>query len=145
MIPPMERAVVERLESAAAAIFRDTPVLFAYLFGSFAAGTARAGSDVDVAVYLGPDAPAEMLEGSLDLSGELSRASGIGDIDVTILNRAPLPLRGRVVRERRVLYSRDEPTRVRYESLTLREFFDFELHARPLDLELLRATAEGRR
>lgn len=141
----MERSVVERLESTAAAVFRDTPVLFAYLFGSVAAGTARAGSDVDVAAYLGPDAPAEMLEGSLDLARELSRASGIGDIDVTILNRAPLPLRGRVVRERRVLYSRDEPARVRYESLTLREFFDFELHARPLDLELLRATAEGRR
>ena len=136
---------MERLESAAAAVFRDTPVLFAYLFGSFAAGTARAGSDVDVAVYLEPEAIHQALEVSLSVAGALSRASGIGDIDVTVLNQVPLPLRGRVVRERLVIYSRDEPARVRFESLTLREFFDFQLHALPLDLELLRATAEGRR
>jgi len=44
-----------------------------------------------------------------------------------------------------VLFSRDEPFRVRFESRVLREFLDFQIHAAPMDLELLRATAEGRR
>jgi predicted nucleotidyltransferase len=141
---PMERSVVERLREAARQVFPGTPVIFAYVFGSVATGRAREGSDVDVAVYLGPGA-GDALERALRLAGELSRASGLGGIDLTVLNDAPLPLKGRVVRERLVLYSRDEPARVRFESLTLREFFDFQLHALRLDLELLRRTAEGRR
>jgi predicted nucleotidyltransferase len=36
------------------AIFEDTPVLVAYLFGSHAAGRASSASDRDVAVLLAP-------------------------------------------------------------------------------------------
>jgi uncharacterized protein len=68
----------------------------------------------------------------------------VGDVEIVVLNEAPLPLAGRILRNRTVLYSRDEPARVRYESLTLRMFFDFEIHARPLAEELLKGIAEGR-
>lgn len=137
---------MEQLREAAVRSFRDTPVLFAYLFGSVAVGRARLGSDVDVAVYLEPPFPPDRaLDASLDLARRLSAASRVGGIEVTVLNQAPLPLRGRVVRERVVLYSRDEPARVRFESATLEEFFDFEVHARPLDEKFLRDVAEGRR
>lgn len=141
----MDGSVVERLREAAGEVFPGTSVVFAYLFGSHATGSARSGSDVDIAVYLEPEPTEEASEASLRLAGELSTASGLGDLDVTLLNGAPLPLLGRVVRERLVLYSRDEPARVRFESVTLREFFDFQIHALPLDLGFLRDVAEGRR
>ena len=121
-------------------------MVLAYLFGSVATGRAREGSDVDVAVVLEPSLPPERyLELSLELARRLSTASGVGGIEVVVLNDAPLPLRGRAVSERVVLLSRDEPFRVRFESRVLREFLDFQIHAAPMDLELLRATAEGRR
>ncbi len=142
----MDPLTLDRLRDAAARIIEGTPVLFAYLFGSAATGRDRPGSDVDVAVYLDPTVSRDgYLDISLDLAGRLSSASGVERIDVLVLNDAPLPIRGRAVRERMVLCSRDEPARVRFESLTLREFFDFEIHARPLDEKFLRDTAEGRR
>jgi predicted nucleotidyltransferase len=138
--------ILDRLRGAASSSFEGTPVSFAYLFGSVAEGKAGPASDVDVAVYLDPDAPSERrLELSLEVAGRLSEASGAGGIDVLVLNDAPLPIKGRVVRQRIVLFSRDEPARVAFESLTLREFFDFQIHAVPMDDRMLREIAEGRR
>jgi predicted nucleotidyltransferase len=138
--------LVERLREAAGRELEESPVLVAYLFGSAATGRTHAGSDVDVAIVLEPSVPAgRYLDRSLDVARRLSAASGVGRIEVLVLNDAPLPLRGRAVRERVVLFSRDEPFRVRFEGKVLKEFFDFQIHALPLDLELLRETAEGRR
>ena len=138
--------LVARLREAACRELERSPVRLAYLFGSVATGRARGGSDVDVAVVLEPSLPAERyVELSLELARRLSAASGVGGIEVVVLNDAPLPLLGRAVRERIVLFSRDEPFRVRFEGKVLKEFFDFQIHAAPMDRELLRATAEGRR
>lgn len=69
----------------------------------------------------------------------------MADLDVVLLDDAPLPLRGRVIHDRRVICSRDEPLRVAYESRTAREFTDFQIHAAALDRELLARHAEDRR
>lgn len=83
---------------------------------------------------------------SLRLARKLEHAAGVGPVGAfVVLNEAPLPLAGRVVNEGMLLYSRDEPRRCRYESLTFRMFTNFDLWARCLDLELIRAHAEGRR
>jgi hypothetical protein len=42
-----------------------------------------------------------------------------------VLNRAPTSLAGRILRNRRVLVDKDPFRRHAYESLTLRQFFDF--------------------
>jgi len=138
--------VVERLREGARSELAESPVVVAYLFGSVATGRSRPGSDVDVAVVLEPSVPPErFLELSLELARRLATASGVGGIEVVVLNGAPLPLAGRALSERVVLYSRDEPSRVRFEGKVLKEFLDFQIHAAPLDRDLLRATAEGRR
>lgn len=64
---------------------------------------------------------------------------------VVVLNDAPLPLSGRIRRQRQIIYSRDEPARVGYESRIARLFNDFEFHAAERDRVRLRAIAEGRR
>ena len=90
---------LDRLRGAAPGSLEGTPVLFAYLYGSLAEGRAGHASDVDVAVYLSPDVPSERyLDLSLQLAGTLSDASGVGGVEVLVLNEAPLPIRGRVVR-----------------------------------------------
>lgn len=142
----MRTTVVQALQAGAADALSATPVVFAYLFGSHATGRAGPRSDVDVACYVDP-APTgqQALELRLDLAGRLERACGVAGVEVVLLPEAPLALAGRILRERVVIHSRDEPRRVRYESLTFRMFCDFDVHARRLDRQLLRATAEGRR
>lgn len=139
--------VVSRLRDAAIVVFADQPVLFAYLFGSHARGSADRYSDVDVAAYFDYTIePEAHLAASLRLAGALERETGVGPVPgLVVLNEAPLPLAGRVVREGKLIYSVDEPRRVRYESRIFREFTDFDLQARKLDEDLLRAHAEGRR
>ncbi len=147
MLPPttagVDEELVERLRAAAAVVLPEEPVLVAYLFGSRARGTARAGSDVDVAVRLA-DAD-DRLGVQLRLTRLLAHRSGVPDLDLVVLDGAPLPLRGRVVQEGRVLYSADEPARIEYESRTAREFFDFSPFIAPLDRELLAQHARGER
>ncbi|MBA2575144.1 MAG: nucleotidyltransferase domain-containing protein [Euzebyaceae bacterium] len=140
-------ATADRLRAGARAAFPDTPVRFAYLFGSQATGTARPASDVDVAVMLDDDVEErEYLGLSLRLAGALEWAAGTGPVEaVVILNEAPLPLAGRVRRHGIVIYSADEPARVRYESRIARLFHDFQIHAGPRDRRRLRAIAAGRR
>ncbi len=82
---------------------------------------------------------------ALRCADALTVASGVPRIEVTVLNRAPLRLVGRVLRQRVVLFSRDEPAHVAYESRMGRMADDVEVWAAPLDLELLAAIAEGRR
>jgi predicted nucleotidyltransferase len=137
--------VVEALRGAAGEVFADQPVVFAYLFGSHARGTARPNSDIDVAVHVDDGvADATYLELSLTLAGKLASRAGVGPIDgVVVLNGAPLRLVGRVLSERRVIYSRDEGARVCYEVRMRALALDFEPRASALDRQLLARMAAG--
>jgi len=138
--------VIGRLRAAAAEVFAEEGVQFAYLFGSHARGQAGPTSDVDVAVHFSPDiAPLEYLERSLRLAGRLAYVSGLGPINgLVVLNEAPLRLTGRVLRDRVVLHGQHEPARVEFEMWMGKLAMDFEIHAAPLDRALLAAMAEGR-
>jgi predicted nucleotidyltransferase len=98
-------------------------ITFAYLFGGLARGERRPLSDVDIAVYLRHTEG--LAEGKLDLIGLISDALGSDEFDLVILNRAPVGLAGRILRDRRILVDREPTLRHLYESRILREFFDF--------------------
>ena len=140
------RGVFDELKKAAGRHLPETPVVFAYLFGSRASGRAHRFSDVDVAVLLDESVTQhDYLNRSLELAGLLSEGADVGNVEVLVLNEAPLSLVGRVIQQRRVLYSCDEPARVRFESLNLRQFLDFELMMKGLDRKFLADIASGRR
>ena len=121
-------------------VFAAHGVAVAYLFGSRAEGTARPASDHDVAVlFTGPE-PA--LDATVRLSAALSAVLGT-DVD---LDRAELELRGHVAERGRLLYSADEPRRVRFEVDSRLRWIEF----RPVVAETTRAflrrvAAEGLR
>lgn len=114
----MEKQTRAEVEAALA----EAGVRFAYLFGSRAAGTQTDDSDADIAAM--PGHRLGLLEAEA-LAARLSAALGVPDVDLTWLDRALLELRGRVVQEGRLLYSRDEPARVGFEVRTRSEYFDF--------------------
>lgn len=98
-------------------------VRFAYLFGSLAKGTALPFSDVDIAVHV--DEIADVATMRLDLCERLVDCLGTDRIDVVVLNTAPLTLKARVLRFNRILVDRNPSERHAFESLVLREYYDF--------------------
>lgn len=69
--------------------------------------------------------PKNRLDLELQMEEEIAHICGIGNIDVRVMNNAPLMLRGEVVTNGILLYSRDELFRVDYETSTRSEYFDF--------------------
>jgi predicted nucleotidyltransferase len=74
--PDVRDALVDRLESS--------PVELALLFGSYAAGRATAGSDVDVAVEY-EEGVADVMDAHLALVADLTRILGRDDVDIVRL------------------------------------------------------------
>lgn len=106
-----------------AALGAEADVVFAYLFGSRATGTAGPRSDVDIAVYVRDGV--DPFETGLRLTGVVERALGTDAVDLVVLNAAPLSLSGRILTTRRVLVDNHPHQRHLYESLTARQFVDF--------------------
>lgn len=139
--------VVDRLHEVVPEVLHVAPVLVAYLYGSYARDEARADSDVDIAVLL--DRTEAHPEHDLDLvdrlAGRLERRVGAPVDPFLVLDTAPLRLVGRVLRDGVVLYSRDEPRRVAFETRMGPQALDYELKAAALDRRLLQDFASGRR
>jgi predicted nucleotidyltransferase len=106
---------------------RDAPaeVVAVYFFGSFARGTSRTQSDIDVAVLLrepGTQGPSATTEALLDrLEGTARRT-----VDLVVLNGAAPDLTHRVLRDGVLLLDRDRPQRLRFEVQARNEYFDLE-------------------
>lgn len=113
-------------------------IVTAYLFGSVARGEAGAASDVDVAVLTGAGPPPGLAGLYLRLQGELERRLGV-PVQVTVLDRAPVDLIHRVLRDGRLLLDRNPSRRIAFEVKARREFFDLQ----PILRRYRRMPAEG--
>lgn len=94
---------------------------FAYLYGSAVTGRRHGLSDIDVAAYVDRTALAEHDDepgGELRywalLFDEVQQALPGEDIDLVLLHRAPPLLADRILRDGRLLFSRDESVRLRW-------------------------------
>ena len=120
---PLPHDVGQRVATITGALDPFPDVVFAYLFGSYASRRPGPLSDVDVAVYI--EEGADLGSRRLEIIGALTRHLGTDEVDVVVLNTAPIALAGRVLSGRRVIVDRRPFVRHRYESLTNREFLDF--------------------
>jgi uncharacterized protein len=102
----------EQIQRGVVDALRDAGAVFAFLHGSTARGTARAGSDIDVAAWWASDAPPAF---------EVLLPPGV---DLLVLNAAPLELAGRVAVEGVLLFDDDPPSRVRWVAQTRKIYFD---------------------
>jgi predicted nucleotidyltransferase len=117
--------VTELTAHVEAAIAPLDDVAAVYLFGSVAAGTDTAASDIDLGVLYGVTPAARLDAGPLDLEGDLERRLG-RPVQLVVLNGAPADLRIRVLRAQRLLVDRNRSARIRFEVATRNEFFDLE-------------------
>ena len=116
----------------------------AYAFGSLVRAEGGPLSDLDLAVLFDDDVSASRrLDLAAALAEEAERRAG-RRVDILILNEAPPALRYRVVCDGRLLYARDERSRVAFEARALDEFLDFQPVLARYDQLLLARAREGR-
>lgn len=96
-----------------------------YLFGSFARGNPRRGSDVDIAVFT-KDIPSTRRRSRTraEFAAAASKTLGTDKVDVVILNQAPVVLRHEVFRDGKVLFVRDRGALSRFRVRSSREYLD---------------------
>lgn len=121
----MDQAAVERRATDA---LRQAGARFAYVHGSRGHGTPRPESDLDVAAWWGDDAPA---------AWEVVLAP---EVDLLVLDGAPLELAGRVALRGRLLFDDDPPARVRWQAQTRLIYLD----EQPRQNELSQIFRKGR-
>lgn len=98
-------------------------VVFAYLFGSLTKGKVNPLSDIDIALYLKKGTNFTRVK--MVILKKLIDIFATEEIDLIILNIAPLTLRARIVENKKILVDKDPFLRHSFESLVLREYFDF--------------------
>ncbi|MEP9412400.1 MAG: nucleotidyltransferase domain-containing protein [Candidatus Brocadia sp.] len=98
-------------------------VVFAYHFGSLARGRVSPLSDVDIAIYMVEGV--EIAMEKLEMLGKLNELLKTDEVDLVILNTAPLPLAARVIKNKIILVDKIPFKRHAFESLIIREYFDF--------------------
>ncbi|HEX3830004.1 MAG TPA: nucleotidyltransferase domain-containing protein [Sporichthyaceae bacterium] len=100
------------LRGQVADVLRSAGACFALIFGSRVRGTARPDSDLDVAAWWPSDAPQ-----GFDVLLPTQ-------VDLLVLNHAPLELAGPIARDGLLLFEDDPPARVRWVATTRKIYFD---------------------
>lgn len=109
------------LERLRALLQEDDNVLFAFLFGSHADGTARKESDLDIAVfYRQPPQGAEKIA-AID---SLSRAAG-RDVHLAVLNEASALLRHQVMKNGFSVIIKDREAYCRFREQTMTNYDEY--------------------
>ena len=97
----------------------DKDISLTYLFGSFASEKERKLSDVDIAVLLKEGI--EPLEKQLNLLSEITFILKTDEVDLVILNRAPISLQYTIISEGKLLVNREDKLRRDYDMLSIAE------------------------
>lgn len=100
-------------------------VMCVYLFGSAAAGRQRPGSDVDIAVLLSSEVPAQdYTDRALCFMDDLSRRLN-RNVDIVILNKAHAFLKYQIFKSGRKIYEHSSRDSHDFEVRSLVEYLDF--------------------
>jgi predicted nucleotidyltransferase len=107
-------------------ILSGQPVTLAYFYGSARTGSMSPQSDIDIGLVVSESlTPADSLNLILRLKLALEERSGLSNVDIRIINDAPLVFRGRVVTDGVLIYSTNETQRVQFETSTRLQYFDY--------------------
>ena len=115
---------VEPLERVRRVLDTDPRIAYAVAFGSFPAGRAHAGSDLDIAIGVITGCRLDVLAlGALTV--QLEAAAG-GAVDLVLLDEAAPGLAYRVFRDGHVLVTRDAGALAQRRARAILEYLDFQ-------------------
>ncbi len=103
-------------------------ILFAILFGSIAKGKSNKMSDIDIAVMVEPNFNKPFPFGyQAELTTDLIGVLGRNDVDVIILNEAPIVLKHEVLRYGKFIFVKDEHARIKFQVDTINQYEDYKV------------------
>ena len=114
-------AIVETVQRV---IARHPNVVLAYLFGSQVEGNVGPLSDIDIALLLDKADEADPIFGELR-SGIASAVGREQEVDVVVLNRAPVELAYAVIAQGALVHEPDAYSRVEYEAKIMSLYCDY--------------------
>jgi len=132
LCPEDQQRIAQRVCSS---LVSSADIVFAYIYGSFARGEAV--RDLDVALYT--------TEGkdflfAIDIAALLRRDTGF-EVDVTVMNHAPVALQFAILRDGLLLFSKDEALRMALIERVSRQYREY-THFRDLFLGVAGARSE---
>jgi predicted nucleotidyltransferase len=102
---------------------KKSEISFAFTHGSFVKeGHFR---DIDIAIFL-DQIPESLIDYELSLETELMSAVGTYQVDVRVLNMAPLSFKYNVIKNGAILLVKDDNKRTDFQEVVLSLYFDFE-------------------
>jgi predicted nucleotidyltransferase len=108
---------IKEIDNIIEPLRKNRDVLTIYLFGSYARGREKPFSDIDICVIADKHANKDEI---------LSHSSK--KIDISVFHDLPLGMRFRVIKEGKLLFSRDELKLHRIIVATIRSYLDFKPH-----------------
>ena len=94
-------------------------VVFAYIFGSYIKDGSRP-RDLDLAVYLKQPGKFSFA----DFIFSVSQVAGMDNVDVIVLNDASILLQFEIIQTGKLVFSRDERERIKYETKISSLYYD---------------------
>lgn len=105
-------------------IGKHREIAFAYLYGSLAKGEERKGSDVDIGVFLEKGFKKDVFyEARLAL--EIEREAKLKNVEVVVLNDRSLRFLNQILRYGKLIISKNEKERIRFEAFVTKSYIDF--------------------
>jgi len=112
----IEKKIIDRL-------VKKSEISFAFVHGSFVKeGYFR---DIDIAIFL-DQIPESLLDYEISLETELMNEVGSYQVDVRVLNTAPLSFKYNVIKSGSLLLVKDDNKRTDFQEAVLSHYFDFE-------------------
>ncbi len=102
---------------------KKSEISFAFTHGSFVKGDHF--RDIDIAIFL-DRIPESLIDYELSLETELMSAIGTYQVDVRVLNMAPLSFKYNVIKNGAILFVKDDNKRADFQEVVLSLYFDFE-------------------
>ncbi len=101
---------------------RRKKVTIAYLFGSRVRGKTGLLSDADIAVCFRDE---KMAVERHALASRLKQLLGVEDVDLIVLNRSPVELRYRIIRDGKLIFCDSMTAKVEFEARVLSQYGDY--------------------
>lgn len=133
--------VINKAKHFISDINKKYKIKFAYIFGSQATGKASENSDIDIAVYFSESYTAleeAFIRGDIIEEG---KAFFKKDVDIVSLNNASLLLKHEIIHDGIIIKDNDE--RTTFESISLREYFDFKYYSDIYDSAMIEKIRNG--
>ena len=102
---------------------KERNILFAYIFGSYARGEARENSDIDIAIYV-KRVPKDIFKYESKIASKIEKEIK-KQVEVRVLNKLPSLLQSRIMKEGKLVFSKNEKERIKFETFAMSNYLDF--------------------